>query len=224
MPTFAAVIFDMDGLLIDSERIALDTFSIACEEFGLGNQKSLFMAGIGRNGPTHDQLLKDGFGTHIDFPAFKKAWKDRYHEFMNHKPIPVKRGALDLLQHLTTLGIPRAVATSTERNLALIKLERTALKPFFDVIICGDDVTHSKPNPLIYQTAAQALNVKSADCLALEDSTNGVKSAHAAGMTVVQIPDLIPFMPELIALKPTVLTDLYEVKIRFFEEPKGSAS
>jgi beta-phosphoglucomutase-like phosphatase (HAD superfamily) len=132
-------------------------------------------------------------------------------------PIRVKDGAKEVLQHLQKAGVPRAVATSTARATALRKLSAVGLLDTFDVVVGGDDVHQGKPEPDIYLAAADRLSVPANQCLALEDSENGVRSAHAAGMTVIHIPDLAELSVEVQRLGIRTLPSLrhvhHEVKV-----------
>jgi HAD superfamily hydrolase (TIGR01509 family) len=128
----------------------------------------------------------------VPYDQFRTLWEARYQEAVHCDRLKTKPGAKTLLAHIAQLGLPTALATSSSRGKACAKLERTNLLHYFSVIVGGDQVTNSKPDPEIYLTAAQKLNVNPRACLALEDSENGVKAAHTANMTVIQVPDLVP--------------------------------
>ena len=191
MNRYDAVIFDMDGLLLDTEQIALNTFMETCRYFGLRDETRLFMRLIGTNQTLGKALISQGLKDKVDVDRFCARWDERYHAETTRKPIPVKEGANDLLEHLRSAGIPAAVATSTDAKQALKKLEQAGLLAFFSLIVGGDEVSRGKPDPEIYLTAVARLGVEPRRGLALEDSENGVISAHEAGLTVIQIPDLV---------------------------------
>lgn len=212
MKRFAAVIFDMDGLLLDTERIALAAFTQTCGLFGLGDETALFMRCVGTNQVLGEQVLQQGLAGKADALAFGREWDARYLEATQHKPIPLKSGAVEFLDHVHSIHLPVAVATSTATLRATQKLRDAGILARFRAVVGGDQVEHSKPQPDIYLRAAQLLHVAPEHCLALEDSENGVRSAHAAGMTVVQIPDLIAPSPELQALGHTILPNLQQAR------------
>ena len=211
MHRFHAVIFDMDGLLLDTERIALSSFVETCEHFGIGEQTELFMRCVGTNQVLAQEVLKQGLQGKIDYLQFERFWDAKYIGSTSNRPIPLKDGATDLLEYLASLLIPVAVATSTNSARAMQKLRDAGILDKFKAIVGGEQVQNSKPHPDIYLKAAAILGVRSEQCLALEDSENGVRSAFNAGMTVVQIPDLVPPSPNLCSLGHIILGSLHEV-------------
>ena len=132
--------------------------------------------------------------------------------------VPLKNGATELLARLTALAIPIAVATSTSSDRARQKLRSAGILTHFTAVIGGDQVTNSKPHPDIYANAADVLGVTPAKCLALEDSENGVRSATSAGMTVIQIPDLVQPTQALRSLGHIILNSLRDVRTYAFQE------
>lgn len=211
MRNFKAVIFDMDGLLLDSERLALEAFQSTCSQFHLDDLSDVFKKCIGTNSQLCSAILKEGLKGLVDYQEFSSAWKGLFSEITTAKPVPLKEGVNYLLEHIRSIDIPMAVATSTKTELAKSNLSDSGLIEFFDIVIGGDQVTDSKPSPEIYIKAASALFVNPTECLALEDSSNGVKSAVAAGMTVVQIPDLVEPDEELLKMGHIVLDSLLDV-------------
>ncbi len=216
MRRFHAVIFDMDGLLLDTERMARQAFFEACEHFGIGEQPDLFVQCVGTNQTLARQVLKQGLHGMVDHLDFDRFWNSRYVESISNGQVPVKDGAFALLEHLQLLRIPAGVATSTKYARAMQKLRDAGLLDKFKAIVGGDQVKNGKPQPDIYLKAAAALGVAPVNCLALEDSENGVRSAFSAGMTVVQIPDLVEPSPDLRALGHHILGSLREVATHNF--------
>ncbi|RVU86536.1 HAD family phosphatase [Leucothrix sargassi] len=212
MKQFKAAVFDMDGLLIDTESIAVRFFNDTCEHFGLGDHNDVVIKCIGTNATLSKQIVTEGLPKGTDIEQFHDHWHALLHS--NHLvpgQIPVKQGAETLLQHLRAIDMPIALATSTKTELAKQKLTSVDLLHYFDQVVGGDQVEHSKPRPEIYLRAAELLDVDAEHCIAFEDSANGVKAGVAANMTVVQIPDLIAPTEELLALGHIVLDNLEDV-------------
>jgi len=216
------VLFDMDGLLIDSESISQKTFNDTIAAFGLPDQHDLFMDLIGRNAASLEATIMSSLGDIIDVSAFKKSWSDRYLAIVKNEPIDLKPGAVELLSGLKLLGIKTAVATSTKTSLARIKLTNAGIQDYFQVVIGGDQVTHSKPNPEIYLKAASAVTADIHKTWVLEDSAYGVQAGVAANFHVIQVPDLLPPTPALLSLGHRVCADLHEVLSLFVSNNEQS--
>ena len=186
-----AAIFDMDGLLLDSEKICLDAFLQACQSIGFEADLSIYYSVIGCNPQKTKQLLMQGYGANFPYDEIKAIWYKSYVEQAYDMPVPLMKGVMQLLNRLKAANYPIAVATSTSHSLALTKLKNAQIFAYFDVVIGGDQVAKSKPFPDIYLKAATEIQQNPSDCYAFEDSTNGVRAALSAGMQVIQVPDLI---------------------------------
>ena len=208
MKRFEAIVFDMDGLLIDSESIVLDAFLRVCEHFELGDRTALLKQCIGTNRDYTRAKMTEAFGDVVDFNEFQKLWTLKHEEIVGDDAMPLMDGVKELLEHIENLNIPRAVATSTRLAHALDRLEKAGLLRFFEFVVGGDQVKNSKPDPEIYLAATQKLGCDPTRCLAFEDSENGVRAALAAGLEVIQIPDLVSPSVEVIALGHTILESL----------------
>ena len=205
MHNFKAVIFDMDGLLIDSETLALETFNHTCSQFKLGDMSQLFTRLIGVNSTFAQSILRQQLPVEVNYKQFDELWQRSYLQAISRAPVALMPGVQKLLKQLQLQGMPMAVATSSKTQRARQKLNNCGILDYFCCIVGGDQVTQSKPQPDIYLQAAAQLAVSPTDCLAFEDSKNGVKAAFAAGMTVVQIPDLVAADDELLALGHIIL-------------------
>ncbi len=208
---FQAAIFDMDGLLLDTERVCLSVFEQACHAVNVPFLRDVYLSIIGKNAAGIEQTLKAGYGPELDYPVLHQEWRKRYNAVVKHQAIPVKEGVIELLKWLKKNGIPTAVATSTQRDIADIKLRLAELDQYFDVYATGCEVTNGKPDPEIYLLAAQRLHVDPQSCLAFEDSNNGTKSAIAANMKTYQIPDLVEPSAETVALGANIRHSLHDV-------------
>ncbi len=209
-----AVIFDMDGLLLDSQRVSLGTFEETCGVLGIPFDRVLYDRCIGCNVEKTIKILEEAIPPFPTEP-FIEHWGSLYHEQAIEKPVPVKSGVIDFLNWLDKSNIPCAVATSTPDLFAQRKLANAELLDHFSVVVGGDQVANSKPHPEIYLTAAHKLGVDPKNCMALEDSDNGVRAAVAAEMLVFQIPDLLEPSEEVRQLGHSVLPSMTHVHERF---------
>ena len=202
-----AVIFDMDGLLIDSERIALRVFNRVCEHFEMGDRFELFVKILGTNKATADIILSECLPPSVDKNEFVARFEDEY-SVETQQPVPLLKGVTNLLDYLDAHKIPKAVATSSRTEHALAKLEKSGIRHRFASITGGDQVTNGKPAPDIYLKAAATLDANPEHCLALEDSPNGVRAGLGADMHVIQIPQIVEPDAATKALGHLVLDDL----------------
>ena len=211
MQHFAAVIFDMDGTLLDTERVAQEAFVATCEALAVTPRLDLLLRCVGAAEPLARAVLREGYGPGLDIDTFFAAWSRNFAAVSAAAPAPLKAGALALLEVVARLGLPTAVATSSRTAHAVEKLERAGLRGRFRTVIGADQVRRPKPDPEVYLKAAAHLDADPRACLALEDSEYGVRAAHAAGMTVIQVPDLAPPTADLRALGHIVLASLEDV-------------
>lgn len=202
---FSGVVFDMDGLLLDSERLARDAFLRACERFEVGDRSDIFQQCIGVKWESCRKILVRELGRTLDVDRFAESWNENYQSVSRDQPIPLKPGVREILLCIQKLDLPMVVATSTRTESAESKLSLAEIRPFFREVIGGDQVRLGKPDPEIYLRAAESLGLPPEQCLAFEDSEIGTRAALASGMTVVQIPDLVEPSRELRELGPIIL-------------------
>jgi HAD superfamily hydrolase (TIGR01509 family) len=207
----AAVIFDMDGLLLDTEPLAARAWTDAAAALGVDFDDALALAMVGRNFGDCAAMVRARYGTGYPVDALLDHWHAAYDAIVARDGLRVKPGAVELIDWLERNAIPRAVATSTRRERARAKLVDAALLPRFRDVVGGDEVARGKPEPDIYVEAARRLGVLAAECVALEDSEPGVRAALAAGMRPIMVPDLHAPPGDLIALDLLVLPSLHEV-------------
>ena len=184
-----AVVFDMDGLMLDSERAINECMARAASDLGHELPASLWLQMIGGGDGLCRRLLADRIGADATVELLARA--EAMYDVVADAGIAHRPGIIDLLDWLVARGIPRAVATSTRRPLAMRKLAAAGLLPYFDAVATSSDVAAPKPAPDVYLLAASKLGVAPARCLVLEDSPTGVRAALAAGMTPVQVPDML---------------------------------
>ena len=214
----AAAVFDMDGTLLDTEPLYRDAIYAACAEQGYEMTEALHLAQVGVPNDMARKLFFAEYGDSFPFERFHKRMHEIMHEIEGTRGVVQKQGARDLLALLKARGIPAAVVTSTARPMAPMRLERAGLIDLFDVVITRDDTEHGKPHPEPFLTAAARLGVAPEDCLALEDSPNGVRAARAAGMMTVMVPDLVTPTDEIAALCHSVQSDLDAVRLAYFAD------
>lgn len=205
-----AVVFDMDGLMIDSERVSIACWSQAARELGLPFTEDFWLGLVGLGDRDCEQLLRQ----HVDAgqAAALYARCHELYEARTQQGLPLRPGIMEILQLLHAHGIPRAVATSTRQPRASRKLAAAGLLPFFEVVVTSSDVQHPKPAPDIYLLAAQRLGKAPSRCLALEDSPAGIRAAVGAGMTAIQVPDLVHPDAELRALGHRIVDSLLDAQ------------
>lgn len=205
-----AVLLDMDGLMLDSERALLECWQLASAEQQVGIDDAFWLSMVGLHERECTRLLRERLG-----PGPADALRTRCHVLysarvdagLDHRP-----GLQPLLELLVERGITRAVVTSTRRERALQKLGAADLLRHFDTVLTGSDIDHPKPAPDIYLLAAARLGVEPDGCLVLEDSVPGVRAALAAGMTPVQVPDLVAPDAQARALGHRVVASLHEAR------------
>jgi HAD superfamily hydrolase (TIGR01509 family) len=186
------VIFDMDGLMFDTERLACTMWKKAGAENGYTIPDSFFPSIIGSNTVETERIFKQRFGRDFPYQRLRKIRLDYTDRFLQDEGVPVKKGLLPLLDILTENNIKKAVATSTEKGRARENLTLAGILEKFDCLVGGDDVTKSKPEPDIFLEAARQLHTRPSSCIVLEDSEKGIAVALAAGMVPVMVPDIIP--------------------------------
>lgn len=185
-----ACIFDMDGLMFDTERVFVGAWDYAGEKMGLGKAGYMCMKTLGMNTPACEQAWRDEFGEDVDIAALWAYSKEYLDDYYSRYAVTAKKGLYDLLTYLQRKGYKLAVASSTKREKVEQHLNSAHIRHYFEAVIAGDMVEKSKPEPDIYLKAAAALGVKPEECYALEDSRNGLLSAHRAGCKAIMVPDL----------------------------------
>lgn len=189
MEQVQAVLFDMDGTLIDTECYYRRCWPEALKAFGyqMTDEQALFMRSLGR--PFAPEQLKLWFGEELDYWAVRHKRKSLMEEMIAREGIRIKPGAVELLEYLNSAGITAAVVTATDLERANRYLERLELLKYFDRVISATQVKEGKPSPDIYEFACRELGLEPGACIAVEDSPNGVRSAFRAGCKVIMVPD-----------------------------------
>ena len=200
----------MDGLLIDTIPAYVSAMVEAGHDVGHVVSKDYVLSLIGLLGSELEAQLRADHGAAFPLPAYLTAVSARLGPILN-AGVPLKPGAMALLESLTRIDMPMAVGTSMIRAEALDHLKHCRVDHFFRTLAARDDVARGKPHPDVYLKAMSALGVEAPDCLILEDSFNGVRAAHATGAMVIMVPDVVAPTPEIEALCTLVASDLYQV-------------
>lgn len=205
-----AVVFDMDGLLIDSEPLVWAAMKETASTFGGEMPFSVFRRMIGLQHINATDILVEHFGEGFDARAWAEGVRSRFRARVA-AGVCLKAGAVELLDRLDDLGLPRAIATSSGLGNVEVSLAPD-FRARFAAIVTREDAPRGKPHPEPFLKAAAALEIAPEDCLALEDSHNGVRAASAAGMMTVMVPDLLDPTEEIESLCCRVARDLHEVR------------
>lgn len=206
----AAVLFDMDGLLIDSERIAQEVTREASLHLGLALPEPIALRMIGLGRDALERMLFAELGADFSFARFQLEWEVRYHQRIA-QGVPIKAGAIETLTALGAAGLPCAVATSTHTDFARYKLEQAGLLTHLTAVVGRDAVPHGKPAPDVYLHAAKLLRVPANRCWAFEDSLPGLTAAVASGARTHWVPDLAPIAAHELPTGVETVASLHEV-------------
>jgi HAD superfamily hydrolase (TIGR01509 family) len=185
-----ACIFDMDGLLIDSERPLRDVYQAVAEQLGFPITNDIYLLCVGRNEPDTRAIIKEHVSRDFPFEQIAELARARLSTLLADTGWPLKPGATVALERVIEIGLRRCVATSTARALAENRLVSAKIRHYFESITCGDEVTRGKPAPDIFLLAAKRLELPPERCIVLEDSEYGARAALEAGMRCVMVPDL----------------------------------
>ncbi len=183
-------IFDMDGLMLDTEKLLVKYWRQAAAEYGydMTFENVLSIRSLSRKYSV--PYLKGLFGEQFEFEEIRARRISLMNAYIDENGFDIKKGLFELLDCLKAKGIKTAVATATDLGRATVYLRRAGAFEYFDEIVCGNMVANGKPEPDIYLLAAEKLGLEPSECAALEDSPNGIKSAYSAGCKVIMIPDL----------------------------------
>jgi len=210
-PEIKTVVFDMDGVIFDSERGCLNIWKELAEENGLKDMENVFKQCIGTTAVLTREILKKNYGNDFDVEGFQKIASARFHERFDNGRLPTLPYAKEILRFLKSAGYRIGLASSTREATVRQQLTDASLIDYFDNITCGDMLKVSKPAPDIYLLACKNLGVEPSLAYAIEDSYNGIRSAHAAGMHPIMVPDLIPANDEMRKLSYAIFDNLGDV-------------
>ena len=206
-----AVVFDMDGVLFDTEIVCMKAWMAVAERRGLSGMEEIFNQVIGLNANDSRLIVLKAYGEDFDYPGFRQEAAEFFQKDMRENGLPVKPGVPEILEWLKGSGYKVGLASSTRSESVLSHLKQAEMEDYFSVVVTGDMIEHSKPRPDIYLLACSRLGVEPEQAYAIEDSPNGVRSAHAAGMWTIMVPDMIAPDEEMRRLSRVILKDMTEV-------------
>ena len=207
-----AVVFDMDGVLFDTEVLCMKSWVTAAREWGLPGMEEVFPQCIGLNANDSRRIVLGAYGEDFDYSRFRQETADWFKAYVEEKGLPIKPGAGEILEWLNSSGYAVGLASSTREEAVRSHLERSGFGKYFSVVVTGNMVEHPKPLPDIYLLACRRLGVDPAGTYAVEDSPNGIRSAHRAGMCPLMVPDMIPPDEEMRRLSARIFSSLQEVQ------------
>ncbi len=217
-----AVVFDMDGLLIESETLYRDSFLAASDEGGHGMLVETYQKVCGSPWDVITGTIFADYGADFPIDSFRDAWL-RHLAVMMAEGVALKPGVVEILDLLDRLDIRRAIATSSRHDSVTRHLGPYDLLKRFDTIVARGDYSEPKPSPMPYLTAAKRLGIDPGRCLALEDSWHGVRSSSSAGMMTIMVPDVAPPTEEMREKCIAVSSDLHAVAGLLQQAPLSEA-
>ena len=203
-----AVIFDMDGVIFDSERLVIECWEVIAAKHNIPDIVEICMRVQGNNREETGKRFREKYGRDFPYEAYKKEVAALFRERYGEGRLPVKPGVADILKELRRNNIPLALASSTRSDIVKLEMAEANLLPYFDAVLGGDMVPHSKPEPDIFLAAAAALQAEPKCCYVLEDSHNGIRAAYRAGMHPVMVPDMQQPTEEIRGIAEAVVKNL----------------
>ena len=203
-----AVIFDMDGVIFDSERLVIECWQVIAEKHNIPDIVEICMRVQGNNREETGKRFREKYGSGFPYEAYKKEVSALFRRLYGEGRLPLKPGVVEILEELKRKGMPLALASSTRTDIVKQELADARLLQYFDAVLGGDMVSRSKPEPDIFLAAAEAVVAVPANCYVLEDSLNGIRAAYRAGMHPVMVPDMQQPTEEIRGLAEAVVENL----------------
>ena len=208
---YEAVVFDMDGVIFDSERAVMNCWLELAQKYDIKDIEKPYFACVGTTMTITREIMLETYGEDFPYDEYAKESSLMYHEKYDGGKLPMKPGVMELLSYLKEKGKKIALASSTRRETVTNQLRWAGIIDYFDVIICGDMVARSKPAPDIFLKACQELGVSPENTYAIEDSYNGIRAAYAGQLRPIMVPDLLEADDEMRGMAECVCDNLNEV-------------
>lgn len=212
MNKFQAVLFDMDGVIFDTERVYLEHWTEVFQKYGYNMRKEVYISVMGTGRENVMKVFKEIYGQDLPIIEMYKEKDELLLQAVEGGKVPLKSGAKEILNFLRENKIKIALATSAKRDRMIMQLKMADICNKFDELVCGDDITNSKPNPEIFLKAAQKLSVKPENCIVVEDSPAGIRAAYNAGMIGLHVEDLKEADDEILKVCHKNFKNLFEIK------------
>ncbi len=210
---FDAVVFDMDGVIFDSERATMQCWLSLADKYGIKNIEKPYLACTGTTIAKTKQIMLEAYGEDFPYDEYAKEASRMYHEKYDGGRLPMKSGVVEILDFLKSNGKKIALASSTRRQTVINQLRDAKILDYFDEVITGDMVTKSKPEPDIFLLACEKIGVEPNRAYAIEDSYNGIRAAYRGGLKPIMVPDLLPANREMREMAEAVIDSLDDVVI-----------
>lgn len=208
---YKAVVFDMDGVIFDSERAVMQCWKEVASRHNIPDIEKAILACTGTTMVRTREIMLNLYGADFPYDEYAMESSAIFHSRYDGGRLPMKPGVKELLTFLKEHNKKIALASSTRQQVVTDELRDAGIIEYFDRIICGDMVSRSKPAPDIFLKACEELNVSPSDSYAIEDSYNGIRAAHAGGLHPIMVPDLLPADEEMQSLAETILPSLTSV-------------
>ncbi|HJI31840.1 MAG TPA: HAD family phosphatase [Lachnospiraceae bacterium] len=208
---YKAVVFDMDGVIFDSERAVMQCWEEVASRHNIPDIEKAILACTGTTMVRTREIMLNLYGADFPYDEYARESSAIFHSRYDGGRLPMKQGVKELLTFLKEHDKKIALASSTRQQVVTDELRDAGIIEYFDRIICGDMVSRSKPAPDIFLKACEELNISPSDSYAIEDSYNGIRAAHAGGLHPIMVPDLLPADEEMQSLAEIVLPSLTSV-------------
>lgn len=208
---YQAVVFDMDGVIFDTERLVIEFWKEVAKKHNIPNVEHTCIQCLGTNRVRTREIFLENYGADFPYDPYRAEVTELFNTHYKGVPLPTKPGVRELLSYLQEQDIKVGLASSTAQHLVRDEIGTAGLLPYFQTLVCGDMVEHSKPAPDIFLKACEILNAAPTKSIAIEDSFNGIRSAHCAGMTPIMVPDQVQPTDEIRALAFHVMPSLLDV-------------
>lgn len=211
MKDFDAVVFDMDGVIFDSEKRVVECWKVIADKYGVPDIEAACRECFGCNQAVAKERFLKRYGEDFPYVEYKREMSDLFHERYDNGNLPMLPGVVEILTFLKENNKKIALASSTRRVSVESGLTWAGIIDYFDAIICGDMVERSKPEPDIFLKACHELGVEPRRAFAIEDSYNGIRAAHRGGLMPIMVPDMMEPNEEMEGLSVTIEESLLQV-------------